>query len=159
MFAFNAKLRASLLCLLLIVFSACEYAPAPTSTPLPTATYTASPVPTATREVTATPTPVATATTEGGASTEATSASTSTGAALTGHVTVSSTRIRNTPSIRGKMVGQLKRDDPVIILGVTDDHGYLLIESADGSITGWTAKQSIALDDPLADIPFATPAA
>ncbi len=163
MFALNSKLRASALCLLLVIFTACEYAPAPTSTPLPTATSSPTTIPTATAVVTPSATPIATATIEApvgteSATIEATAAS-GPAAAITGHVTVSSTRIRDIPSIRGKMVGQLKRDDPVIVVGITADGGYLLIQSADGSLKGWTAKQSIALDNPLVDIPVATPAA
>lgn len=159
MSALSIKVRACTLCALLVVFTACEYAPAPTSTPLPTVTSQPTTVPT---DAPPTPTSAATAEAPAAAQVVATSDASVGGTAeaaeiIKARVSVSSVRVRDTPSIRGKTLGQLQNNDEVIVLSKTADSGYIYIENADGSLKGWSPLNSFILENLVANIPVATP--
>jgi WD40 repeat protein len=71
-------------------------------------------------------------------------------------VNVSSVRLREEPSVTANLVRELTRGEFVLIIGQTPDAGYVFVRLEDGTL-GWVAKQTIAMDDPRADIPVVNP--
>lgn len=75
---------------------------------------------------------------------------------LTATVNVSSTRMRESPSVAASVVAELTRDTQVDVLGRSQDNGYLFIRTEDGQ-EGWVAKQTMALSNPVAEIEVVSP--
>ncbi len=162
-------LLVAALCALL---AACAPAAAPTNTPVPaTSAPTDAPEPT---DVPPAETDAADAGAETAEANETDDASvdatveadeTSTEAAeaggageVMGTVTVSTTRLRAAPSSSADVVGELTQGARLVILGASPDNGYYFARTDDGA-EGWTARQSITLDNLLEPIPRMTPPA
>src|SRR5690606_21766554 len=74
-----------------------------------------------------------------------------------GTVSVTSTRLRATPSLRGTVIVELPIGTTVTTLGELSDQAYLDGRLEDGT-EGWVAKQTIRLDNQFALLPvFASP--
>lgn len=73
-----------------------------------------------------------------------------------GVVGVTSTRVRETPSVRGTVIVEIEQGTAVTALGETENAGYLYIMLEDGT-EGWVSKQTINLDDRFAELPVMTP--
>jgi uncharacterized protein YgiM (DUF1202 family) len=69
---------------------------------------------------------------------------------------VSVSRLRSQPTLTGEVLAELVDGDVVTILGQTPNAGYVLVRTEDGT-EGWVAKQTVALEDLLMDIPVVTP--
>lgn len=164
--AWTAALLAALL------LAACAPAATPTPTTAPTAAPTAVPTEEAAEPTEAVveeePTEVmadaeATDTAEEpeAEATEAGEASGETGNAASGDgmpgvVGVTSTRIRETPAVRGTVVMEIPQGTEVLALGQTANEGYLFIRLEDGT-EGWVSKQTINLEDRFASLPIIDP--
>jgi uncharacterized protein YgiM (DUF1202 family) len=170
----SAALTAALLAALLL--AACAPAATPTPTAAPTVAPTAEPTTVPTEEA-AEPTeavveeeptevmadaeatdtaeePEAEATEAGEASGETGNAAS--GEGMPGVVGVTSTRIRETPAVRGTVVMEISQGTEVLALGQTANEGYLFIRLEDGT-EGWVSKQTINLEDRFASLPIIDP--
>lgn len=145
-----------LLCFVLIpplfaLLTACTPAP-----PTPTLASTNTPTP-----PTQTIAPIDTATPETTLTAAAESADSIPAARADGEVTailsVTTTRVRRTPVITGETVAELQHGDEVVVLGETDNQGYIYVRLADGS-EGWAAKQNFAFENRFVTLPVLTPA-
>lgn len=146
----------ALLLILSVVLLGCSAAPtatpAPTEAPTEAATETVAPTDTVAAIPTEAPTVAPTDTPQ----------PTETPAPITG--TVKSTlNVRDQPATRGKLMGVLKKDDVVTLVGRTDDKTWLQINyPLDATTTGWVLSERInttASIDALASISTASPTA
>jgi outer membrane biosynthesis protein TonB len=73
-----------------------------------------------------------------------------------GTISVSTTRMREAPSLTGTVIQELQRGTMVLVLGETANGGYVYVRLEDGT-EGWVAKQAVALEDVFARPPIMTP--
>jgi serine/threonine-protein kinase len=144
--AFNPDQRASLVALVVPPTPT----PTPTITPSPTASATPSRTPTASATATATNTPTPTATPTATASDTPTATDTPTPSATPTPATPIALPLREMPLRLGPgsvypVVGTVPVDEPLAILGVSEDGAWYLVETdADGE--GWLSASAFSVD-------------
>jgi hypothetical protein len=84
------------------------------------------------------------------------SAEAASGDGMPGVVGVTSTRVRETPTVRGTVIVEIPAGTEVVALGETANAGYLYIRLEDGT-EGWVSKQTINLQDRFATLPIMEP--
>lgn len=119
--------------LLACLMAACQVTPTPTLIPIPTATYfpTETPAPPASETPfpTSTPTPVRAVVTD-------------------------TLRVRELPNTDARILGRLRKDTQILLLGRKDDNQWFLIEYPPGSGTyAWVAADFVIAEGSTADLP------
>ncbi|HZQ10805.1 MAG TPA: SH3 domain-containing protein, partial [Anaerolineae bacterium] len=141
-----------LLLIFSIVLVGCGGAASPTPTTAPPPTEVPTELPAPTEQPTETEPPATTAPTE-------TPAPTNTPAPVTG-VVKSTLNVRDQPTTRAKLLGVLKQNDTVTLVGRTDDQTWLQINYPIGETsTGWVIAERIDTTADIAALPSISAAA
>lgn len=140
----------ALLLILSIAVIGCAAEPTPTPTPEPTSTEVPTEAPTNTPEPTATEIPTVAPTN--------TTAPTATPTPVTG-VVKSTLNVREQPTTKAKLLGVLKKDDQVTLVGRTEDKAWLQINYPLGeTTTAWVIAERIDTTASLDNLPSITAA-